>query len=794
MYYLHNGAVEILSAPKEFDGLDPIIIMSKSKRVGILKEEILITGLNSELTKPSTKSVRAIVDSNISKYPVNGGIAELVNDNPSQAITVLNHLFKRLELAISDDSKYTSFYNNICKMIDNLCLMYMSLPKATLPDNLQNKAENIYNVFMANNGDISGQYDAKFLISDNSSFLKKRYVFPGMPVQSLIEAKQCALVKKFLKIDKKTFTAIIKEDPSILQNMIEIINDNLIKVLDRIYAIHDEIDTELETLFGSSGWPVFFIDNGGLDMWLNSGKLSDDFIKNFLALIKKLHSYYSDISGKQLVELYPGPKKIHDYYVTNKGRAARVDETPAESQAQPHHASKADAGVYRNSLQQIFEFALIDKELQKTFIKELNDFKSLSNPFSTEQEGRKARRLISKQYWDLFAQVFLRKQKEPVVPHPVRLMLKFGFLDESLLEAEQISELHELANITEHMKGIPVLFEEEFLLRIFKGTDNPSITDMGLSYEAFKREEEKRKGSRLKKTDDASQGSEIDKIIYEINHRLSQTVAICSGSTATAFPILTSMIMKMSPKGIFTSKNKLTSLIKELMEIDFSVFYREATLKLGNARELIQEEVIPIFILLPSFGTKTMMWQELDGKNRRTRGRVVVPIFFLGDMVKSLTHTFASFRWELNRTIKGGLWADPVEGGITGAYFDYINFYKKNSKLSAETKAKVAERFKSLRTNRDRFADDYMMWLLYEKDGVMRLNSVVREMFYRHIPFKKEIRDKLEGMPAFSEIATRYKNIHARAIEGYERRFKKYMESENVYPEKIQEFFNFLNS
>jgi hypothetical protein len=67
-------------------------------------------------------------------------------------------------------------------------------------------------------------------------------------------------------------------------------------------------------------------------------------------------------------------------------------------------------------------------------------------------------------------------------------------------------------------------------------------------------------------------------------------------------------------------------------------------------------------------------------------------------------------------------------------------------------------------------------------------------MFYRHIPFKKELRAKLETMPAFSEIAVKYKNISSKAIQGYERRFKKYMEKEGVYPEKIQEFMNFLNS
>ena len=40
----------------------------------------------------------------------------------------------------------------------------------------------------------------------------------------------------------------------------------------------------------------------------------------------------------------------------------------------------------------------------------------------------------------------------------------------------------------------------------------------------------------------------------------------------------------------------------------------------------------------------------------------------------------ASFRWEINRAIKGPSWADPVDGGITGLYIDYIEFYKKKDK------------------------------------------------------------------------------------------------------------------
>ncbi|HQL82782.1 MAG TPA: Crp/Fnr family transcriptional regulator, partial [Spirochaetota bacterium] len=283
------------------------------------------------------------------------------------------------------------------------------------------------------------------------------------------------------------------------------------------------------------------------------------------------------------------------------------------------------------------------------------------------------------------------------------------------------------------------------------------------------------------------------KVMYEIGQRLATTSAICSGSTATAFPILTSIMVRGSLKQMYTSKKKIETITRDLKNIDFSVFYRETVLKMGDAREIIQEEVIPYFILLPIFGSRTLLWQDMTGTNKRSRGRIVVPVFFMGDLTRSLVHTFASFRWELNRDIKGAMWADPIDGGVTGEYFDYVNNFKKNTKLSQEAKEKIDERFRSIRNNRDRFAEDYTQWVLFEKDGIMKLNNVVREMFFRHIPFREDIRKKLEEMPAFAQAATRYKNVHKREVEAYERRFKKYQDEAGSLPEELKKFFEYLN-
>ena len=141
---------------------------------------------------------------------------------------------------------------------------------------------------------------------------KASILFPGLPIESVIDFKQCQFTKKLLKVNPKIFGAIIREDSSIITDIYDIISVNLIKILDRIEIIHNEIDNELTRIFGpDSSWTAYLVDNNGFNEYLGAKRLKPDFIKNFLNLIKKIHGMYQEISGKSLIESYDGCKKIH---------------------------------------------------------------------------------------------------------------------------------------------------------------------------------------------------------------------------------------------------------------------------------------------------------------------------------------------------------------------------------------------------------------------------------------------------------------------------------------------------
>ena len=799
IYFMIEGELEVLSAPREYIGLDDGIIIDKSVRVCTLKGKAMLMGFSDLLTSPFTKSVRAIAPSRIVEYPLSNegfnGIAE--RDIPG-SINMLRQLFNLFLQSQNQLKKVVNVYVRLCQIDDNLMLLYHHLSSGNGSERLNTTSQELYDAFSSAQGTMPPQAGVDFINEDKGKLFRKNY--SDKLVYDVIGKEYLELVKGILKANPQILGHLFKGDVTISVSIFSVITGCFNAVLENVHDVLEKMNSKIDDFFeGSESWSHYLVGKGGLREWAASGRLQPDFSANLKKLFEKINEFYTDISGKSLSSKtgfsdMMNSIEIADTLVPSAQEA--VSPEVERSEGVTAVAPVISTGLQK-SIYQIFEFSMIEKGFQNKMLQLLNDFKTMKNPFNTESDGRKVRRFITQMYWDLYKQVFVRTKIESSVPKAVRLMLNFGFLDDEMLEPSQVVELNDLARIRERSGELPILTEYEFLSRIYSGAEEPSITEMGLSYEAFLKEQDKyqrkdKDSHKIKNSEPDDNEANLNKTLHEIEQRLASTAAVCSGGTATAFPILSSEIMKGSMKNLYQSKSGLNTLIKNIVDIDFSVFYRETVLRLDSAREIIQENILPYIIILPIFGTRTLLWQEMTGNNKRSRGRIVVPAFFMGDLEKSIMHTLACFRWELTRSIKGAMWADPIEGGITGEYFDYVNTFKKNTKLSQEAKEKIAVRFKSLRTNRDRFADDYISWVAYEKDGIMKLNAVVREMFFKHIPFKAEVREQLEGMPAFSKYANRYKNVNARDIAAYERKFKKYQDETGKYPPEIEKFFEFM--
>ena len=127
------------------------------------------------------------------------------------------------------------------------------------------------------------------------------------------------------------------------------------------------------------------------------------------------------------------------------------------------------------------------------------------------------------------------------------------------------------------------------------------------------------------------------------------------------------------------------------------------------------------------------------------------------------------FRWEMCKRIQGGRWNDVSEASLTSEYFDYIQFYKKNSELSKDAKEKLQNSLARAKNSfREMFVRDYITWILYEGSGSARLNKVARKILFTYCPFPASMDSTLEQNPMYSELLSRQKILTAQRVHKLE--------------------------
>jgi hypothetical protein len=115
-----------------------------------------------------------------------------------------------------------------------------------------------------------------------------------------------------------------------------------------------------------------------------------------------------------------------------------------------------------------------------------------------------------------------------------------------------------------------------------------------------------------------------------------------------------------------------------------------------------------------------------------------------------MVETMGRYRWEICRKEQGVYWNDIREKSLTSEYCDYIQFYRKNTELSAEAKEKIKTALARVRNNyREVFVKDYQAWMKFESQGSFRLNKISRDILVKYCPFAREVRQNLASNPQY---------------------------------------------
>lgn len=470
-----------------------------------------------------------------------------------------------------------------------------------------------------------------------------------------------------------------------------------------------------------------------------------------------------------------------------------VDDSPEGSSAS---GSGDFPNELINSLQTILNYAGLSESDIKMFEDILKRYAATLNSNSTQDESsRKLRQEVTQYFYKLYEVVFFKTLKEPEMPAPVKMFMYFGYLDENMAGKDNAYILYRMSRKLAPDPNQRVYAFYDWLKAIYACKKDPSVNEFNMDYTALLHKK-RVEGSITEAQEREELRDGVKRVKFEIANMFRSTNKTMSSHVTTFCPVFTEgEVYKPIEKALLSYKDT-AGVLDLIRKIDFSLFYRETTFSdpsIGVTKEIVQKEVVPDIILMPTIGSRGTMWQEITGRVRTTPGRFILPILLMDDLPKIMIHMCGEFRWELCRRIQGARWNDISERSLTSDYCEYIETFRKNKDLSPEQKEKIKATYQKCRNStKEMFSRDYVDFIFYEANGALRLNKVARNILFTYCPLSKDIRLSLEQNAIYRELLERFKNKRHHALHLSDLSMQRIEKAGHTIPAEIKEHRYFL--
>lgn len=476
---------------------------------------------------------------------------------------------------------------------------------------------------------------------------------------------------------------------------------------------------------------------------------------------------------------------------------AKISEAKSLTKSSGQDGANSDiASKLVGSMETIFEFAEYDKDKAQAFKAAIESFKKTEDPMSSENDVKKLRLTIEEGFYQLYVAVLEKRLQTKDVPVIIKMFLNFGYVDEELAGIENACELYNVAITFEGDPAKGVYTGSEWLIEVFNNQKQPSINEFEQNYDEYLKDQ-RNSGNLTDAQVKAMANDRAQKLIFELQNMFRRTCKICTGQILTFVPVFCSYQLMRSVREDIVDAKRVTECIDRIRSVDYTLFYRESMFvysEKDGIYDAVHVEITPDIILMPVIGTRSVMWQEICGKDRMTPARFMFPVISNEDVYKLALKTVGEYRWEICKRIQGARWNDVTDPSITSLYSDYLQFYRKNSDLSAEQKEKVKTglgRFKQV--YKDFFVNDYIEYIRYESSGSPHLNKVARNILFIHCPFCAQIRNKLGENPIYTEVSERLRVKNGQQLHKLENIRKKLMSHGAEVPRELEAEIGFYN-
>ncbi len=531
----------------------------------------------------------------------------------------------------------------------------------------------------------------------------------------------------------------------------------------------------------------------------------NDYFRYFSELLSRTHAGTEDYEEAKnlLAALFAGLCQMP--FVDKSLLQARMDDqkkkmqttiSRAKDSGNTQAANLSIQNILSDSMNKILAAANEDDEFVSDFTKHFFAYKELHDKSSNAPNVSQLRHKLTEAFHRLYANLALKYVTGEENSELVKLFLTFGYIDEDLAGFENAEALYKFlkADISADSEQIYTFIG--WLQAIYDGKKEPSRNEFDMDYSDFLRSERVAGKITALEEKDMLEDSKA-KVEYELKNFFPPANKMTFGHISTYCPFFSSHnLIDTLEKGLL-SATRLVSERENIRRADYQIFYKEVVYTnpaVGINAEFIHKEIYPDIILMPNYGARGVMWQEVEGKKRATPCRMVLPIFTPENLRMMFLRLCGEYRWEMCKRTQGSHWNDPSSNSLTADYFDYLQFYRKNNDLSADAKEKVKTLMTKARNSiKEAFVLDYLVFVTYESEGSPRLNKVARSILFNHCPFPAEIRQKLTSNPIYLSVIQRHTSKHEQLSHRMNNLCQKISNSGKDLPDELIQEITFLD-
>ncbi|MBQ1641407.1 MAG: hypothetical protein II571_04155 [Lachnospiraceae bacterium] len=460
--------------------------------------------------------------------------------------------------------------------------------------------------------------------------------------------------------------------------------------------------------------------------------------------------------------------------------------------------SNVDVPVMKDILEQIIiyptqgTFSDEDAALLRQLMKQ---YASVKERGETSDEMRGLRRKITDVFYRLYEAVFLKAITDANMPSIIRMFLMFGVLDERVVKEEDLQVLFRYASAYMPDPNGKIMTVYEWLGKIYRMEENPSRNEFDLDYPSQLREDV-RNGDITEAQEQQMLNDPKCRLQFELRNFFAIGNRMTFGRVSAFIPVFDACNCLVPLDKAYASIHRVQEEMDRIRSIDYNIFEREYTYHnadVGIPQLPVHKEVFPYIILMPNFGSRAVLWQEIEGKKRTSPGRMMVPIFDVEDLGDSVTKMCGEFRWEMCKTEQGIHWNDLSDPSLTAEYSDYLQYYRKNSNLSQDQREKLKKDLQKAGNNYRRvFVADYYTYINFEAKGALRMNKVSRDIIFHYCPFADEVRKALAANPTYQEHINKHQGRVSQKARPLANIIKKMQNTQVPVPKELMREYELL--